>query len=696
MSERVKKEQSNVTDVSVNSKTSSSGLKSLLGKILLFIGVPVILSYCIVGMILLNLVRSNVEEMTERELSAKSQTAAKEIEGYFNEYRNRTEQLADSVQLNKFFTNLKPGTKITSPEEFSDIKQTLVNTNDSDQESIVSMWVADIDSSQLAQSDGFVSDQTYDVTGRPWYQLLDQSKKTIMTEPFEDVATKAQIVSIISPVYASGGQELIGAVGIDFSLDGLKNTIGAYQLGKTGFYILTSSAGQVIYHPVNEMINHPVNETDMSENIRKALLSSEEGRIQFTSHGTDSHGYVCRIGDTGWTVATGLPLNEFYQDYNRMTTTMASVFVAAVLLVMAMILLVSRGIVAPIKKLTHTANLIADGRLDVSAEAGSGDETGQMAVALNRTVVQLNRYIGYIREITNVLATMAEGDMRIRLEQDYAGEFEPIKVALLRISDSLNRTLLLIRTTADEVGTGADQVSSAAQALASGSTEQAATVEELSASIVSISHQAEQNADNVKKASEYVQQSGKGLEESNQHMQRLNAAMNEISSASEKISSITKAIEDIAFQTNILALNAAVEAARAGDAGKGFAVVADEVRNLAAKSAEAAKQTAELIGHSVSTVAEGERLADETARTLKEVAQKSQLVIEVIQEIDEASLEQSNAIGQVNQGLAQVSAVVQTNAATAEESSASSEELAAQAQALRNEVGKFKLGNGQI
>jgi methyl-accepting chemotaxis protein len=356
-----------------------------------------------------------------------------------------------------------------------------------------------------------------------------------------------------------------------------------------------------------------------------------------------------------------------------------------------MIIAVSKGIIAPLKNLTNTANQIADGRLDISAEVNSSDETGQLASALNRTVVQLNRYIGYIREITHVLQTMADGDIRVKLEQDYVGEFQPIKEALLQISSSLNHTLSAIRITADQVNSGAEQVSSAAQALASGSTEQAATVEELSASIISISVQAEQNAENVRKASEYVLQSGKGLEESNKHMEKLNAAMDEISVASEKISNITKVIEDIAFQTNILALNAAVEAARAGEAGKGFAVVADEVRNLAAKSAEAAKQTSELIGHSVATVMEGEKMAGETALTLKDVALKSQLVVEVIHEIDEASSEQAASIGQINQGLSQVSAVVQTNAATAEESSASSEELAAQAQLLKNEVGKFIL-----
>jgi methyl-accepting chemotaxis protein len=363
----------------------------------------------------------------------------------------------------------------------------------------------------------------------------------------------------------------------------------------------------------------------------------------------------------------------------------------AAALVVGMIFIVSKGIVAPLKTLTNAANLIADGRLDISADVNSRDETGQLANALNRTVVQLNRYIGYIKEITSVLETMAEGDIRINLNQDYAGEFRPIKEALLQISDSLNKTLTSIRITADQVNTGAEQVSSAAQALASGSTEQAATVEELSASIISISMQAEQNAENVKKASDYVHQAGEGLEESNHHMERLNAAMDEISESSAKISSITKVIEDIAFQTNILALNAAVEAARAGEAGKGFAVVADEVRNLAAKSAEAAKQTSELIGLSTVTVAEGEKMASETSRTLKDVALKSQLVVEAIRDIDKASAEQAVSIGEINQGLSQVSAVVQTNAATAEESSASSEELAAQAQLLKNEVSKFTL-----
>ena len=667
------------------------GLKSLLTKILLFVGIPVIVSFCIVGTVILFLVKTSVEDMTKKELIARSQVAAEEMKGYFNQYKNKAGQLAQSAALETFFLDLKPGTVISEESGFDDIKQTMVKSYEKDKDSIVAFWIADIDSSQLAQSDGFVSDKTYHVTERPWYQLLVDSGSTIMTEPFEDFATKAQIVSIISPVYGTNGKEIIGAVGIDFSLDGLVNTIGSYQLGETGFYILTSKEGQVIYHPDKAMLNKKVADLDMSQNMKEALASSSEGFLSFTSEQSVTEGYVNKVGDTGWTVAAGLPVKEFYKGYRAITASMIAVFAAAVLVVVIMILLISRMIVAPIKKLTRTADLIADGRLDISAEVSSGDETGQMALALNRTVVQLNRYIGYIREITQVLEVMAEGNMQIELKQDYKGEFAPVKEALLTISRSLNRTLKLIQASADEVGIGADQVSQGAQTLASGSAQQAATIEELTAAIESMSEQADQNLEQVKKAAVSVQESSKGLSKSNEFMEQLRSAMKDISSSSDKINSITKVIEDIAFQTNILALNAAVEAARAGEAGKGFAVVADEVRSLAEKSAQAAGQTAAIIVHSADTVSRGEKLVGVTSETLTEVAVNSGFVEQVIGEIETASQSQAEAAKQMSLGLSQVSAVVQSNAATAEESSASSEELAAQAQTLRDEAGRFKL-----
>ncbi len=371
---------------------------------------------------------------------------------------------------------------------------------------------------------------------------------------------------------------------------------------------------------------------------------------------------------------------------------------AGIILVLALLILlfssrIVRYLKSSIKYVTEISQRIAQGELSTQIDPTkiTHDELGQLCSATGEILEQLNGYVSYIKEITFVLDTMASGDLQVTLQNDYAGEFSSIKNALLKISASLNHTLTAISDSSERVDSEAKQVSTSAQLLAQGATEQASAIEELSASITDVSEGVRKNADSVRQAADYVGQTASGVEESNAFMQKMLASMKEIDQSSGEISKIIAVIEDIAFQTNILALNAAVEAARAGAAGRGFAIVADEVRNLAIRSADAASQTSVLIDNSIQAVAEGSKMAENTADSLVKVSSKAMQIKNIIGEIEAASSEQATSIMQITEGLEQVSIVIQTNTATAEESAALSEELSRQSALLYAEVGKFKL-----
>lgn len=533
-----------------------------------------------------------------------------------------------------------------------------------------------------------------------WYHVPKETKKTYVTDPYWYTVGNEQylIVTCVAPILSPEG-DFIGMIGFDTKLSTVNEIVKDASLFDTGYIALLTPNGTIAYHDREDLIGLNSSDSFAEAIVNSVALAQETGEVKTLNAQTvddeNAHFTITpfSIGESGgnWAVITVVKENEINSTLITMRNTI--VLIGTIILIMVAVvfsLILSKVVIKPVKLIKKATGDLANGHLDIKIPYNSNDEFGQLSADLENTVKILKTYVV---DISETLGEMARGNMAVPMNLEYIGDFIPIKDSIEYILKQLNGAFKQLNYSANHISSQSTQITSGSQLVSQGVIEQASAVEELASKMSEIADQFEKIASEASSVNDSATVVEQEANEGNVQMQYLLEAMSEINRSAGEIQKIIKSIEDIAFQTNILALNAAVEAARAGSSGRGFAVVADEVRNLANKSAQASKSTAELIDTSLAAVKKGVDLANDTADTLKKMTGNIKEVSSTMDTIAVEANNQSQSIGQIAQSVNQISMVVQTNSGAAEESAATSEELTAQSHMLQDLVRQFSLSN---
>jgi two-component system, sensor histidine kinase YesM len=269
---------------------------------------------------------------------------------------------------------------------------------------IENIYLMSQDRRVLQASDSYTDSQ---LARLQWYQRPPNNKLEIFPTFYEDGGT-IPLVAVAIPIFDVKYTTLLGRLVLHMKLTEIKNMIGSMRIGDTGYILMVSSDGRIVYRPGEDKLASPIKETELSwlALSKPNSLQTWQGKQYLVSYSISEL--------TGWKTIALVPQKEMATGLQIAQISAFILMGLLILLILISVPFAANRITRPVIQLKRAMEKLQTGDLTVRAPVTQGnDEIQLLSVSFNRMAVRLS-------ELVNTVNIMELKEVQIQLLQKEA------------------------------------------------------------------------------------------------------------------------------------------------------------------------------------------------------------------------------------------------------------------------------------